>query len=113
MSATLDQLGDRIVHGGRLAADEALWLYRTAPTAWLGRTADAVRARKRALPAPQRAQQLLFPLSVDPATTAGSVVIAGSSGSNTLCPRQWHVGGGLGVGGVGGVGDFRVFVIRR
>ena len=46
MSATLDLLGDRIRHGGRLAADEALWLYRTAPTAWLGRMADAVRQRK-------------------------------------------------------------------
>ncbi|MCC6990566.1 MAG: dehypoxanthine futalosine cyclase, partial [Acidobacteria bacterium] len=46
MHATLDALGERILSGGRLAADEALWLYRTAPTAWLGRMADAVRQRK-------------------------------------------------------------------
>ena len=46
MHATLDALGDRILSGGRLAADEALWLYRAAPTAWLGRTADAVRLRR-------------------------------------------------------------------
>ncbi len=46
MTLTLDALGDRITHGGRLAADEALWLYRHAPTAWLGRMADAVRRCK-------------------------------------------------------------------
>lgn len=37
---------DRILSGGRLAGDEALQLYRHAPTYWLGRMADAVRARK-------------------------------------------------------------------
>jgi cyclic dehypoxanthinyl futalosine synthase len=37
---------ERIVAGGRLAADEALQLYRQAPTYWLGRMADAVRRRK-------------------------------------------------------------------
>jgi cyclic dehypoxanthinyl futalosine synthase len=36
----------RIASGGRLSADEALQLYRHAPTYWLGRMADAVRARK-------------------------------------------------------------------
>jgi cyclic dehypoxanthinyl futalosine synthase len=36
----------RIAAGGRLSADEALRLYRHAPTYWLGRMADAVRARK-------------------------------------------------------------------
>ena len=46
MTGTLDALGNRILSGGRLAADEALWLYRHAPTSWLGRSADAVRARK-------------------------------------------------------------------
>jgi len=33
----------RINAGGRLNADEALQLYRRAPTYWLGRMADAVR----------------------------------------------------------------------
>jgi cyclic dehypoxanthinyl futalosine synthase len=37
---------ERILSGGRLAGDEALRLYRSAPTYWLGRMADAVRARK-------------------------------------------------------------------
>jgi cyclic dehypoxanthinyl futalosine synthase len=36
----------RILAGGRLEAGEALELYRHAPTYWLGRMADAVRARK-------------------------------------------------------------------
>ena len=36
----------RILAGGRLEAGEALELYRQAPTYWLGRMADAVRARK-------------------------------------------------------------------
>jgi cyclic dehypoxanthinyl futalosine synthase len=42
----LDLLQSRIEGGGRLSADEALWLYRTAPTWWLGRMADRVRRRK-------------------------------------------------------------------
>lgn len=46
MSQTLDLLQDRIDAGGRLSADEALWLYRSAPTWWLGRLADLVRRRK-------------------------------------------------------------------
>jgi cyclic dehypoxanthinyl futalosine synthase len=46
MTFSLDTLGARILDGGRLAADEALWLYREAPTMWLGRMADAVRQRK-------------------------------------------------------------------
>jgi len=37
---------ERINAGGRLNADEALHLYRRAPTYWLGRMADAVRERK-------------------------------------------------------------------
>jgi cyclic dehypoxanthinyl futalosine synthase len=45
MTVSLDAIGDRILSGGRLAADEALWLYRHAPTAWLGGMADAVRRR--------------------------------------------------------------------
>jgi len=36
----------RIAAGGRLTADEALQLYRHAPTYWLGRMADDVRRRK-------------------------------------------------------------------
>jgi cyclic dehypoxanthinyl futalosine synthase len=36
----------RILSGGRLSGDEALELYRRAPTYWLGRMADAVRQRK-------------------------------------------------------------------
>ena len=46
MTLTLDALGARILDGGRLSAAEALWLYREAPTLWLGRMADAVRQRK-------------------------------------------------------------------
>ena len=46
MTFSLDALGARILDGGRLGADEALWLYRQAPTLWLGRMADAVRRRK-------------------------------------------------------------------
>ncbi|HJU43209.1 MAG TPA: cyclic dehypoxanthinyl futalosine synthase [Vicinamibacterales bacterium] len=37
---------ERIAAGVRLAAGEALQLYRHAPTYWLGRMADGVRARK-------------------------------------------------------------------
>jgi cyclic dehypoxanthinyl futalosine synthase len=43
---TLERLESRIHEGGRLTADEALFLYSEAPTHWLGRMADAVRARK-------------------------------------------------------------------
>ena len=46
MTLTLDALGARILDGGRLSAGEALWLYREAPTLWLGRMADGVRQRK-------------------------------------------------------------------
>jgi cyclic dehypoxanthinyl futalosine synthase len=42
----LNQLESRIEQGGRLTADEALFLYREAPTHWLGRMADRVRARR-------------------------------------------------------------------
>jgi cyclic dehypoxanthinyl futalosine synthase len=37
---------ERIAAGGRLTGDEALQLYRHAPTYWLGRVADGVRRRK-------------------------------------------------------------------
>jgi cyclic dehypoxanthinyl futalosine synthase len=43
---TIDALADKVRSGGRLAAEEALQLYRTAPTALLGQLADVVRARK-------------------------------------------------------------------
>jgi cyclic dehypoxanthinyl futalosine synthase len=39
-------LADKVRAGERVSADEALVLYRRAPTALLGRLADAVRARK-------------------------------------------------------------------
>ena len=42
----IDELERRILGGGRLDAREALLLYREAPTYWLGRMAEAVRARK-------------------------------------------------------------------
>jgi cyclic dehypoxanthinyl futalosine synthase len=40
----------RIEAGGRLSGDEALLLYRQAPTYWLGRMADAVRRLKHPEP---------------------------------------------------------------
>ncbi|MGE3191541.1 MAG: radical SAM protein, partial [Vicinamibacterales bacterium] len=46
----LDALQHRIETGGRLAADEALFLYQEAPTLWLGRMADLVRRRKHPEP---------------------------------------------------------------
>src|SRR5713226_6377806 len=42
----LDQIANKVRAGERLGADEALELYRHAPTPLLGRLADAVRARK-------------------------------------------------------------------
>jgi cyclic dehypoxanthinyl futalosine synthase len=42
----LNDLEGRILDGGRLSADEAMFLYRHAPTYSLGRLADRVRARK-------------------------------------------------------------------
>jgi cyclic dehypoxanthinyl futalosine synthase len=42
----LKALETRILDGGRVSADEALAIYHEAPTYWLGRMADAVRARK-------------------------------------------------------------------
>ena len=43
---TFEQIGHKVREGERLSADEALELYRRAPTPILGRLADAVRARK-------------------------------------------------------------------
>lgn len=43
---TSEALERRIVQGGRLTPAEALFLYRDAPTYWLARVADGVRARK-------------------------------------------------------------------
>jgi cyclic dehypoxanthinyl futalosine synthase len=43
---SITALADEIRTGRRITADEALELYRHAPTALLGRLADAVRARK-------------------------------------------------------------------
>jgi cyclic dehypoxanthinyl futalosine synthase len=42
----LETIEDRIANGGRISAAEALVLYEQAPTYWLGRMADLVRARK-------------------------------------------------------------------
>ena len=46
MSEMLELLQGRIEAGGRLTAEEALSIYRKAPTWWLGRVADRVRQRK-------------------------------------------------------------------
>ena len=43
---TLEALQQRIETGGRIAPDEALFLYREAPTYWLAHRADYVRGRK-------------------------------------------------------------------
>src|SRR5581483_9976702 len=43
---TCDAIADRVRAGERLTGDEALVLYRDAPTALLGRLADEIRARK-------------------------------------------------------------------
>jgi cyclic dehypoxanthinyl futalosine synthase len=43
---TLDALQKRLQEHRRLSPDEALFLYREAPTHWLARAADDVRARK-------------------------------------------------------------------
>jgi cyclic dehypoxanthinyl futalosine synthase len=43
---TIERIADKVRAGERVSVDEALTLYREAPTALLGRLADAVRARK-------------------------------------------------------------------
>jgi cyclic dehypoxanthinyl futalosine synthase len=43
---TIQQIADKVRAGGRVTADEALMLYRTAPTPLLGQLADHVRAAK-------------------------------------------------------------------
>jgi cyclic dehypoxanthinyl futalosine synthase len=43
---SLDTIESRIAGGGRISADEALFLYQDAPTHWLGRMADLMRVRK-------------------------------------------------------------------
>src|SRR5262245_7654297 len=45
---TIQELADRVCAGQRVNGDEALELYRSAPTPLLGRLADGVRARKHA-----------------------------------------------------------------
>jgi cyclic dehypoxanthinyl futalosine synthase len=44
--ADVDQIASRVKSGGRVSADEALVLYRHAPTHLLGGLADAIRERK-------------------------------------------------------------------
>jgi cyclic dehypoxanthinyl futalosine synthase len=46
MDHVIDQIVDKVRGGGRVDADEALALYRQAPTAVLGHLADGLRARK-------------------------------------------------------------------
>ncbi len=43
---TIDQIADKVRNGARVSAEEALLLYRSAPTPLLGQLADTVRARK-------------------------------------------------------------------
>ena len=43
---SLETIESRITNGGRISADEALYLYQHAPTYWLGRMADLVRGSK-------------------------------------------------------------------
>src|SRR5262245_50136282 len=43
---TIQSIADKVTSGARLDRDEALQLYRNAPTALLGRLADAVSERK-------------------------------------------------------------------
>jgi cyclic dehypoxanthinyl futalosine synthase len=43
---TIEQIADKVRDGGRVNAEEALLLYRAAPTALLGELADGIRARK-------------------------------------------------------------------
>jgi cyclic dehypoxanthinyl futalosine synthase len=43
---SIAELAEKVREGQRVAADEALALYRGAPTALLGRLADGIRARK-------------------------------------------------------------------
>jgi cyclic dehypoxanthinyl futalosine synthase len=42
----VDEIAQKVLAGGRVSADEALELYRKAPTHLLGRLADAIRDRK-------------------------------------------------------------------
>src|SRR5437588_11021198 len=42
----IDRITDNVRRGERVSGDEALALYREAPTAALGRLADEIRARK-------------------------------------------------------------------
>jgi cyclic dehypoxanthinyl futalosine synthase len=43
---TIETLADKVRSGGRVTRDEALFLYREAPTPLLGQLADGIRARK-------------------------------------------------------------------
>jgi cyclic dehypoxanthinyl futalosine synthase len=42
----VEHIADKVRSGGRVSADEALALYRHAPTSLLGRLADGIRARR-------------------------------------------------------------------
>src|SRR5580765_7689870 len=43
---TIQSIADKVSAGARIDADEALFLYRSAPTALLGQLAESVRDRK-------------------------------------------------------------------
>jgi cyclic dehypoxanthinyl futalosine synthase len=43
---TIESISNKVFDGGRVTAEEALLLYRGAPTPLLGRMADSIRARK-------------------------------------------------------------------
>src|SRR4051812_11520907 len=43
---TIESIAARVSAGARVSTDEALELYRRAPTSLLGRLADSIRARK-------------------------------------------------------------------
>jgi len=47
---TVDSIAARVADGGRVNAEEALLLYREAPTQLLGRLADGIRRRKHPTP---------------------------------------------------------------
>src|SRR6187397_3298444 len=42
----IERIAEKVRTGGRVSADEALELYRRAPTSLLGQLADSIRARK-------------------------------------------------------------------
>jgi cyclic dehypoxanthinyl futalosine synthase len=87
---TLDALEQRILDGGRLDAEEALFLYREAPTYWLGRLADAVRARRH----PDGEGYVLgfeeIFRKIDETIAVGGVQLLLQGGHNPDLPLDWY-----------------------